>query len=170
MERNRINISRDTRNVASIEILNVLNASKLAKSFTIVYEECLWYPSVISGYAHAIGQRSSRAWDTRDRIFVSLFCLPATWRTIFGDRAAKHARHVASGRNFKRVTLSARASLARSACFVQVSGGIVPVTCRRRRSGMSPSVIAREPSKLTVRALKQQSSLVFRVAGMLSDL
>lgn len=127
----------------------------------------LIYPGssvLISNYAHAIGQISSRG--TRDRIFVSLFCLPATWRTIFGGRAVKHARHVASSRNFKRVTLSARASLARS---------VLRPSSWRNRARYVPSQTVRYVAvrncarafRTRARALKQQSSLVFRAAGML---
>lgn len=105
------------------------------------------HPVPISNHAHAIGQisREGGGGSTRDKVYFELasvhgrdgrFSAVVSWST----RGTWH-RVVTLNESLCTPALP---RVAR-ACHVQVFDGTAPATCRRRRSGMSPSVIAREP-------------------------
>jgi len=68
------------------------------------------HPVPILNHAHAIGQISRIGGCEFISCFVTACERSRAWRTIFDSRLVKHARHVTPSRNFKRVTLYARAS------------------------------------------------------------
>jgi len=130
------------------------------------------HPVPILNHAHAIGQISRIG-------HASLFRVSLLLASVHGrdGRFSTVVSWSTRGTWHRVVTLNeslCTPALPRTdrACHVQVSDETAPVTCRRRcsrRSGMSPFVITREPSKthnLRVNwTLKQQSG--FRIAIML---